>query len=239
MKNRKTNLLLIACAIIIQRLLFQTITPDVYEFPFASSLMIYQSQIGNIVLVLYAFIPIPFILFEFSGKVTDLTKGYGKLWIIRSCGKERLYLKMIRQCAVELFVIVLYQTVIFGIGAEKFKEISLVQILLTIAAYYIGILALILLQLFLEFFFEPGYADLFINIFFVVSIFVGNCVMLLEKTRWIGIVLFPNMIFGTRNGIIHQNMVDVKHEYVLIYLFAIIFSLSILSILKFRKKDVF
>lgn len=152
MKNRKTNLLLIACAIIIQRLLFQTITPDVYEFPFASSLMIYQSQIGNIVLVLYAFIPIPFILFEFSGKVTDLTKGYGKLWIIRSCGKERLYLKMIRQCAVELFVIVLYQTVIFGIGAEKFKEISLVQILLTIAAYYIGILALILLQLFLEFF---------------------------------------------------------------------------------------
>ena len=93
MKNNRINLLLIAFAVIMQRVLFQTLDFESYEFPFASSLMIFQSQTGNLLIILYTFLPIPFILFEFSGMVHELMEGYGKLWIIRAYRKDRLYMK--------------------------------------------------------------------------------------------------------------------------------------------------
>lgn len=239
MKNRMTNILLIACTILVQRLLFQTMNFELYQIPFASSLMIFQSQTGNLLQILYAFIPIPFILFEFSGRGRELTEGYGKLWVIRAYKRERLCLNTIKKCGLELLIIVLYQTVVFSLADEKWHDISISQTVLTLLTYYLGLFMIVLLQLYLEFVVETSYANIFSNIFFLVSLFVGNRVLISDRLSWIGIILFPNMLFGTRNGILYQETVYVKYEYAFIYLLAVAFVLCFLMVLKFRKKDVF
>ncbi|MCI5512136.1 MAG: DUF2705 family protein [Oliverpabstia sp.] len=239
MKNNRINLLLIAFAVIMQRVLFQTLDFESYEFPFASSLMIFQSQTGNLLIILYTFLPIPFILFEFSGMVHELMEGYGKLWIIRAYRKDRLYMKTMISCALKLLMIVLYQILIFSIGNGRWQPVSGSQILWVMAAYYIGLLAMVLLQLVLEFFVDASYANLISNLFFVVSLFLGNLLLPAEKTEWLGTVLFPNMMFGTRNGMIYQNAISVEYGYALSYLLGIVVLTGYYGIFKFNKKDVF
>lgn len=239
MKSNKINLALIVCAIFIQRLLFQTITFEVYKVPFASSLMIFQSQTGNLLMILYVFVPIPFILFEFSGMIQGLTEGYGKLWIIRAYKKDKLYLKTIGIGSLKLLMVVLFQTFLFCIADEKWLSISDIQIILSVGTYYLGIYAIVLLQFILELWFDASYANLVCNIFCVVSLFLGNMLLPVEKTRWFGMLFFPNMLFGTRNGIIYQEKINMEYEYVLLYLVIIVISIGVLSIVKFKKKDIF
>lgn len=239
MKSRMKNVYLVACIILVQRLLFQTMNFELYQIPFASSLMIFESQTGNLLQILYAFTPIPFLLFEFSGRGRELTEGYGKLWVIRAYKRERLCLNTIKKCGFELLIIVLYQTIVFSLADEKWHAISMGQTVLILLTYYLGLFAVVLLQFYLEFVMETSYANIFTNIFFLVSLFVGNKVLISDRLSWLGIIFFPNMLFGTRNGILYQEKVYVKYEYALIDLLAVAFVLCFFAVLKFRKKDVF
>ena len=98
---------------------------------------------------------------------------------------------------------------------------------------------MVLLQLVLEFFVDASYANLISNLFFVVSLFLGNLLLPAEKTEWLGTVLFPNMMFGTRNGMIYQNAISVEYGYALSYLLGIVVLTGYYGIFKFNKKDVF
>lgn len=93
MKNKWLNIILIICMIIMQRVVIQMSDYEVYQLPFASTLFIFDNQTSNLVQILYAYIPLPFVLFYFSGNAREITTGYGKLWLIRSYSRERLYLK--------------------------------------------------------------------------------------------------------------------------------------------------
>lgn len=239
MKNKKMNLLLILGAILMQRLLYQSMGFELYKFPFASSLMVFESEKGNLLLLLYAFVPIPFILFELSGRGQELTEGYGKLWMIRSYKREWLCLKIIKNIALKLLAIVVFATLIFFVGAEKWKNITFRQVVLIIMAYYMGLMAVVLLQFYLEFFVDPGYANVIVNVFFILSLFIGNSVIISDKISWLGIILFPNMMFGTRNGMIFQQNIDINYAHVILYLIVVFVMLCVLSVLKFRKKDIF
>ena len=170
MKSNKVNIALIACSIIIQRLLFQSSGMELYQFPFASSLMIFESQKGNLLLTLYAFIPIPFILFECSGCVRMLTEGYGKMWMIRAYKKEKLFIQTMFRCVWRIFIIAIYQIIIFSIADEQWKTISNGQILSLLFIYYLGLITIVILQCLLELFVEVSYANLLCNIFFVASL---------------------------------------------------------------------
>lgn len=84
MKNKWLNIILIICMIIIQRVVIQMSGYEVYQLPFASTLFIFDNPTSNLVQILYAYIPLPFVLFYFSGNAREITTGYGKLWLIRS-----------------------------------------------------------------------------------------------------------------------------------------------------------
>ncbi|MFQ7310806.1 DUF2705 family protein [Sellimonas sp.] len=239
MKNRKVSFLLLVSMLLIQRLLYQTTDLELYQFPFASSLRIFDGQTSNILMILYVLIPIPYVLFEFSGKVKGLLEGYGKLFVIRSYKREWLYLKTIGKCALELIVIIGVQTLMFLWGRQKWEEISALQAGLVLAAYWLGLFLLVMLQMCLEFFMDSNYANLIINIFFVLSLFIGTGTMRSERLYGIGILFFPNLFFGTRNGAIQQGDIDVNYEFALTYLVMASVIVCVFSIQKFRKKDIF
>lgn len=94
-ENKWLNIILIICMIIMQRVVIQMSGYEVYQLPFASTLFIFDNPTSNLVQILYAYIPLPFVLFYFSGNAREITTGYGKLWLIRSYSRERLYLKML------------------------------------------------------------------------------------------------------------------------------------------------
>ena len=75
--------------IIMQRVVIQMSGYEVYQLPFASTLFIFDNPTSNLVQILYAYIPLPFVLFYFSGNAREITTGYGKLWLIRSYSRER------------------------------------------------------------------------------------------------------------------------------------------------------
>ena len=239
MKNKVVTILLIACAIFAQRLLFQITDLELYKIPFASSLMVLENQTGNLILTLYAFLPIPFILFYFSGRAGELAVGYGKLCIIRSYKRERLCLKIIGIFGIELLIIIFFQTVLFSFFDEKWHGIKTLQFFLIIVAYYLGLWAIVILQLYLDFCMDSNYSNLFINLFFLTSLFIGNYVLPSKNWSWVGVCLFPNMLFGVRNGIISQATINIKFQQVIVSMAVILIILCILTILKFRKKDIF
>lgn len=112
MKNKWLNIILIICMIIMQRVVIQMSGYEVYQLPFASTLFIFDNPTSNLVQILYAYIPLPFVLFYFSGNAREITTGYGKLWLIRSYSRERLYLKNAILSAAKLACIVIGQTII-------------------------------------------------------------------------------------------------------------------------------
>lgn len=239
MKSSRVNLILAICSIFVQRLLFETVVLDLYELPFASCLMIFESQKANIILMLYTMIPIPFILFMFSGMVQELTEGVGKLWIIRNYRKERLYLKVIGICAVKLLAVVICQVFVFSIEKRNWKSISGSQIGQIMVIYYLGILEIVLLQSVLELFIDVSYANLITNIFFVVSLVFGNVFLPIEEMKWLGVVFFPNILFGGRNGIVHQEIMYIESNYLLCWLVFLIILTGGVSILRLNRKDIF
>ena len=239
MKNRMINSALIVSAILLQRFLYQTVDFEWYQIPFASSLMTLQNENGNLLLILYAFVPIPFILFEFSGRGRALTEGYGKLWVIRAYKREHLCVNAIGKSIIELFVIILFQTIVFLPFDQKWQDITGSQMSLILMMYGIGMLNLVLLQFYLEFMMETNYANVLTNIFFVVSLFIGSRVLRSEIFYWVGLLLFPNMLFGTRNGAIYQETGYIHFEYAVITMLMLTVLLCLLIVMKFRKKDIF
>lgn len=209
MKSNKVNLLLIILAVIIQRVLFQIAEFDLYEFPFATSLLIFQSQRGNILLILYTLLPVPFILFEFSGIIHELTNGYGKLWIIRAYRKDRLYVKTIIICALKLFMIVLYQVLVFCFGAIRWHPLPRDQALWGLAAYCAALLAVVLLQFLLELSASAALANLISNLLFASALFLENLMLQPEKAKLMAIVLVGISAAAGCLGIIKFNNKDM------------------------------
>ena len=58
--------------IIMQRVVIQMSGYEVYQLPFASTLFIFDNPTSNLVQILYAYIPLPFVLFYFSGNARKI-----------------------------------------------------------------------------------------------------------------------------------------------------------------------
>ena len=139
MKNKWLNIILIICMIIMQRVVIQMSDYEVYQLPFASTLFIFDNQTSNLVQILYAYIPLPFVLFYFSGNAREITTGYGKLWLIRSYSRERLYLKNAILSAAKLACIVIGQTIIFLICDGTWNNLSSIKLIQVIVTYFVGV----------------------------------------------------------------------------------------------------
>ena len=228
MKNKWLNIILIICMIIMQRVVIQMSGYEVYQLPFASTLFIFDNPTSNLVQILYAYIPLPFVLFYFSGNAREITTGYGKLWLIRSYSRERLYLKNAILSAAKLACIVIGQTIIFLICDGTWNDLSSIKLIQVIVTYFVGVWTLIQLQFLLELFMDASISNI-----------IGNNVLINRDLSRIGVMLFPNMLFGTRSGIIYQKNIYVRYETSIIYVIILLVVLNIISIIKYKKTDIY
>ena len=218
--------------IIMQRVVIQMSGYEVYQLPFASTLFIFDNPTSNLVQILYAYIPLPFVLFYFSGNAREITTR-------RCLSRERLYLKNAILSAAKLACIVIGQTIIFLICDGTWNDLSSIKLIQVIVTYFVGVWTLIQLQFLLELFMDASISNIFVNIFLVVSLIIGNNVLINRDLSRIGVMLFPNMLFGTRSGIIYQKNIYVRYETSIIYVIILLVVLSIISIIKYKKTDIY
>ena len=113
------------------------------------------------------------------------------------------------------------------------------EMLKTIAAYYAGLGALILLQFYLELLEESDYSNIAVNIYFIVSIFTGEVMIRFKGAKRLLVLLFPNFMFGRRNGALEVGDINIKFAYAVAALIITSLLFGILSVLKFQKKDIY
>lgn len=238
-KNNGTNRLLVLFAITAQRISFQTFGYPLPGLPFANGLELVENYNSSWLLILFSYFPIPFILFEFWGRGRKLTEGYGKVLLIRSYKRSRLCIQTIVHILLELAGITAVQILIFSIGELGWHMLTNEEMLKTIAAYYAGLGALILLQFYLEMFGESDYSNIAVNIYFIVSIFTGEALIRLKGAKRLLVLLFPNFMFGRRNGALAVGDINIKFAYAMAALIITSLLFGILSVLKFQKKDIY
>ena len=98
---------------------------------------------------------------------------------------------------------------------------------------------MIQLQFLLELFMDASISNIFVNIFLLVSLIIGNNVLINRDLSRIGVMLFPNMLFGMRSGIIYQKNIYVRYETSIIYVIILLVVLNIISIIKYKKTDIY
>ena len=86
------------------------------------------------------------------------------------------------------------------------------------------------LQFLLELFMDASISNIFVNIFLVVSLIIGNNVLINRDLSRIGVMLFP---------IIYQKNIYVRYETSIICVIILLVVLNIISIIKYKKTDIY
>ena len=103
----------------------------------------------------------------------------------------------------------------------------------SIIMYFIVLHLIFMLQSFLELFISPQTANVALFIYCYISYFVAQIV---TENVIIKILLFPCLLFGMQNGAVNG---DNKYYLYLISAIVLNLLLMILSIQKFKRKDIF
>ena len=127
----------------------------------------------------------------------------------------------------------------FLICDGTWNDLSSIKLIQVIVTYFVGVWTLIQLQFLLELFMDASISNIFVNVFLVVSLIIGNSVLINRDLSRIGVMLFPNMLFGTRSGIIYQKNIYVRHEASITYVIILLVILNIISIMKYKKTDIY
>ena len=112
--------------------------------------------------ILCSIFPIPFFLMLFSGKVYDLTEGYGKVLIVREYSKNRLLCVMYLRSLLWIGLIACYLLALFSIGeSEQWEPLTGGQTIAGIFLYGLTLAVCVQLQFALELYFKkrisPGF----------------------------------------------------------------------------------
>lgn len=237
MKNNEFLLSIVAFSIIFQCITMRTVDMFEYQLPFLAGLVSADSMSGNITLILYSIIPLPFLLMLFSGDMKNLTEGYGKLLIIRNYSKRRLVLEMMIRTIVKVIIFVVFMGCVFTLFKdEEWSGLHIVSQGKALVMYGLTLTAIILIQYILELYLETQYANIAVIIGIVVSLFISGAE--LEKYWFTNFVLFPNLAFAQKNGIISNEATEGIIGYTCIWIIFINFILGGIILRKFTKKDV-
>lgn len=234
----KNNLLIFfpIISIIIQRIIYY-FEDSQFLFPFLCGVPITQNTMVHNLHLLKWYLPIFFIINYFCGRLEEMLSGYGKLLIVRKYSKNKLLLKKILNLKIELFLFVLFQISVFFIFPTGFKAMFIGKAIVMLIMYFIFLEVIILVQFYCEFFIKPQVANIFINIFIILSIITTNTLYNTKLLECIRYFLISNFAMGFRNGLINIKIVHYSHA-AIIFLSTEI-TLIILSIIKLRKIDLY
>lgn len=126
----------------------------------------------------------------------------------------------------------------FLICDGTWNDLSSIKLIQVIVTYFVGVWTLIQLQFLLELFMDASISNIFV-MFFGGILIIGNSVLINRDLSRIGVMLFPNMLFGTRSGIIYQKNIYVRYEASITYVIILLVILNIISIMKYKKTDIY
>ncbi|MCI6581156.1 MAG: DUF2705 family protein [Oscillospiraceae bacterium] len=229
MKENKSDIIFFIMSVIMQMYLFKiSKSGESYAFVFGVSNQLYSSP-AFCLFELYAVIPVVFIILFFSSGTAELINGYGKLLIIRGVSKTRIYLKKIVFVFLKITLAAFFQLIAYGLMSDKGECNSLIR---AIIVYCFGILFLIQMQSFLEFFVEPNVSAMITIIYLYISYFIV-CMSEKEIFRRFFILGF---IFGENNGSAYD--MELYTQIFIIYIISNVI-LLFFNIMKFQKSDIY
>lgn len=211
MRNSKIMTAILMLSIFMQLMSMKNTPIFDYELPFLSGLLSADSMSGNLLLTLYSVIPFPFVLMCFSGEMKNLTERYGKLLIIRSCSKKRLIRKLMIKTATTVAGITLFMWGIFTYFKEaQWMHLGVMTQGKAVTMYGLTMLAIVLMQYILELYLEVQHSNIGAIIGMAATVFISGA--LGDKYRYVNFILFPNLAFAQKNGIIAKGIEDVSFE---------------------------
>lgn len=176
---------------------------DLYEtaLPFAAGLQAADTGGGNVTQILYAVIPVPFLLWLFSGRADAIVLGYGKAYIIRNYSREKLLLKEAGWMALGAGIIQCFAWALFqGFSHQSWEPLDLQVQVRVMLLYTLALIASLLLQFCLELIISQVYAQIVTLVYFAGSLFAYSAAGEAELPLAARFALFPNLGFAIRNG---------------------------------------
>lgn len=237
MRNSKILTAILILSVFLQLMSMKNAPIFDYELPFLSGLVSADSMSGNMLLTLYSVIPFPFVLMYFSGGMKNLTERYGKLLIIRSCGKKRLIRKLMIKTAAAISVVNLFMLGSFTyFKEEQWTHFDVMRQGKALLMYGLTMLAIVLMQYILELYFEVQHSNIGVIIGMTAMIFISGAVG--DKCWYANLILFPNLAFAQKNGVIARELEGASFELCCCWIVFLCMGMYCFILKKFEKKDI-
>ena len=171
------------------------------------------------------------------GNFQRLLAGYGLLLSVRGEKRSRLLLQVERKMIVQVFASVFLTGIVYTIGRKDTWEIlTTMQRLWVLILYGLAVCALIQLQYLLELYTDVQYALGIVLVGGALSLFIsGSC---RGNQEVINSLLFLNLGFARKNGIIAVAQEGISPGLALLTLAAIFLCTIGITLKVFRKRDM-
>ena len=229
MKRNKTYLFFFAVSVIMQRSLFKAAKIET-PFPFLFGLP--ESLFSNsqfFMFELYLIIPVIFFLLYFNSGMINSLKGYKTLLVIRETSKYKIYFKEFMLWIFKIMSAFIFQSVFYWNTINEYKPETVFKAALI---YCLGLLLLIQIQNFLEYYTEAGIA----YIITVLLLCISYSVVCLSDKILIKQLFITGFMFGENNGAVNNNALYIQ---LLIEYFFFNIIAAFVSVKIFTRKDIY
>lgn len=238
MKDERITWGLAICSILIQWYFMYVSDDFEMALPFSSGLLSADTTGGNMTQVMFVIIPVPFLLWLFSGRIETLTKGYGKMLIIRNYNRKKILLKEVGKMTLTVILLQCFSWTVFQAFANvDWKPLTMAQQAKSMTLYILVLVGTVLLQYCLEFLMNQIYANTITLVYYIISLFCYGAVQDTGTQAILRGMFFPNLGFAMRNGAIETGTDNLFFssvvEILLICTLFVFISLKIVS-----KKDI-
>ena len=224
-------------AVLIQYFWIKTSIGFDRELPFLSCLYYTDSVSGNMLLTMYTYFPFPFFLLYFSGEMRKIRYGYGILEAVRGSSRLILCVKTIGKTVLQIGGFVLIMCTLYTVGRDDaWRDVELHLQIYGAFLYALTVGTMVLLQFFLELYVGEQYANGALIIGGITTVFLSGAAG--EKFSNLNLILFPNLAFATRNGVLGEPENAISFTTSIWVLSGILFLLIAVLLQSFSRKDM-
>lgn len=171
------------------------------QLPFATELLCAETAADNITMILYVVIPLPFMLWVFSGRMEDIVNGYGRLYMIRNCSRRKILFREAGKMGAEVILLQSFAWAVYqSFSPEEWLRLDALTQMRVMTMYTLTAAAVVLLQFLLELLMGQTAAQIAVLVYCTVSLFVYDLARSAVAQGILRVLFFPNLGFAMRNG---------------------------------------
>ena len=235
MKSNNVSKMILLFSILIQFVFIQFNNLFTLELPYITGLACEASLGESLEMIFLMTIPIPFFLWVCSGEISNILYGNGKVYIIRKARRSRMFMKITANVIKEAALMALITYILFTVFCkEEYETVGVITRFEIILIYYMVLCNIALFMYLLELFQKEQIAHMITTVYFVLSLFIYPYSIKHIPEPLCQVVLFPNLMFTGRNGIIEYDMFPVS--FMMAAGIGVILEIIIVKVL--NKKDI-